>query len=116
MYNYVGMPTRSFLGEFEHLVLLAVLRLGDDAFPPAVLEEIAARTGREASRGAVYITLDRLEEKGMLQSTAEPGPPERGGRPRRRLQLSHAGLAALRDSRDALMSLWDGVEQRLGRA
>jgi DNA-binding PadR family transcriptional regulator len=104
------------LAEFEHLVLLATMRLGDDAFPPAILDEIKARTGRPASRGSIYVTLDRLEDKGLLRSVLKPGPSARGGRPRRYVRLTRSGEAALRESRDALLSLWEGLEERLENA
>jgi len=104
------------LGEFEHVVLLAILRLQTDAYAPAILAEIEARTGRPASRGSIYVTLDRLEEKGLLKSKMERGEVSRGGRPRRRLQLTVAGLNALRESREALLRMWQGLEGRLERA
>jgi DNA-binding PadR family transcriptional regulator len=110
------MSPRVWLGEFEHMVLLAILRLGREAYAPAILDEIGSRTGRPASRGSIYVTLDRLEEKGLVESEPESGPTERGGRPRRRLVLTESGLEALRESRDALLSLWEGHERRLGRA
>jgi DNA-binding PadR family transcriptional regulator len=108
----MGLP----LAEFEHVVLLAIMRLGDSAFPPAILDEIGARTGRPASRGSIYVTLDRLEDKGLLRSVLKPGPSARGGRPRRYVRLTHAGEASLRESRDALLSLWEGFEERLENA
>lgn len=98
------------------MVLIAVLRLGSDAYPPAILAEIEARTGRPPSRGSIYVTLDRLEDKGLLASVMEPGRRERGGRPRRYVQLTDRGMEVLRESRDALLSLWRGVEERLERA
>jgi PadR family transcriptional regulator len=113
---FVGMTSRAWLGEFEQVVLLAILRLEGDAYAPAILEEIEARTGRPSSRGSIYVTLDRLESKGMLESSQSAGPAERGGRPRRYYALTADGITALRESRDALRSLWQGVEKRLGRA
>lgn len=104
------------LAEFEHVVMLAIMRLGDDAFPPAILEEIEERTGRPASRGSIYVTLDRLEDKGLLSSDLRAGPSARGGRPRRYVRLTRAGEASLRESRDALLNLWDGFEERLENA
>lgn len=98
------------------MVLLAILRLEGGAYAPAILEEIEAHTGRPASRGSIYVTLDRLEDKGLLRSEMEDGTPPRGGRPRRWLRLTPSGLEALRESRDALLSMWEGVEERLGRA
>jgi DNA-binding PadR family transcriptional regulator len=98
------------------MVLLAILRLGEAAYAPAVLEEISLRTGRPASRGSIYITLDRLEEKGMIESRLEVGSGERGGRRRRQLRLTESGREALRESRAALLNLWAGFEKDLGRA
>jgi PadR family transcriptional regulator len=112
---YIVSMTRSWLGEFEHLVLLAILRLDDDATAPAILDEIETRSGRPASRGSIYITLDRLEDKGLLRSQMRDGPAERGGRPRRYLQLTRDGIAALRESREALQGMWKGMERRLNR-
>jgi DNA-binding PadR family transcriptional regulator len=83
-------------GAFEQLVLLAVLRLGDDAYGMTVRQEIAARAGREASLGAVYATLERLERKGYVRTRAAEGGAERGGRPRRLVRIEPAGLEALR--------------------
>jgi DNA-binding PadR family transcriptional regulator len=107
---------RAALGEFEHIVLLAILRLEGVAYAPAILDEIEACTGRAPSRGSIYITIDRLEEKGLIRSSLEAGPPARGGRPRRYLELTPNGLAALRESREALLSLWSGLERRLSGA
>jgi DNA-binding PadR family transcriptional regulator len=98
------------------VVLIAVLRLGSDASAPAILAEIEERTGRPPSRGSIYVTLDRLEDKGLLASVMEPGQRERGGRPRRYVHLTDRGMEVLRESREALLSLWQGVEERLGRA
>jgi PadR family transcriptional regulator, regulatory protein PadR len=101
------------LGEFEHVVLLAVLRLGDQAYAPPILEEIERCTGRALSRGSVYVTLDRLETKGYLRSRLGDPTPERGGRAKRYYLLRPRALDALRDSRRALVALWRGVEARL---
>lgn len=98
-----------FLGEFEQMVLLAVLRLGDEAYGWSVGQELAAVAGRDTSSGALYTTLDRLETKGLLRSTVAEGGPERGGRPRRYLAVTPEGAAALHRSRDAMDRLWDGV-------
>src|SRR5262250_1558091 len=91
-----------FLGEFEQMVLMAVLHLGDEAYAVPIREEIERRTGREASRGAVYITLDRLEKKGYLESWLADPTPERGGRAKRYHKVSAAGATALKRSRAAL--------------
>jgi PadR family transcriptional regulator, regulatory protein PadR len=98
------------LGEFEQLVLLAVLRLGEDAYAVTIRSEIRNRTGRSATRGAIYITLDRLEEKGYLKSWLANATPERGGRSRRYYRVEPAGLQALEQSWDALRSMWQGLK------
>ena len=104
------------LGEFEQLVLLAVLRLGEaDAYAVPIRKEIESRTRRAASRGAIYITLDRLEEKGYLESHLGDGTPERGGRARRFYRVRPAGLRALEQSWLALRSMWEGLEPKVRR-
>src|SRR5438874_12463679 len=102
--------TRSYLGEFEHLVLLAVLRLGEQAYAPAILDEIETRTGRPASAGSMYVTLDRLEDKGLLRSRLADANDDRGGRPRRYVTVTAFGLREVRASRAALLKLWRGLE------
>jgi len=101
------------LGEFEQIVLLAILRLGEEAYAIPVREEIEARTGRKVARGALYTALERLEAKGCLSSRMSEPLPERGGRSRRYYMVTSPGLAALRASRQALLALWKGVESRL---
>ena len=102
-----------YLGEFEQVVLLAAMHLGDDAYGASVSEEIEARTGRKVSRGALYVTLDRLEEKGLIRTSLGDPRANRGGRPRRYVKVAAPGLRALRESRAALLSLWHGLEERL---
>lgn len=106
------MP-ETYLGEFEQIVLLAILRLGDDAYAIPVREEIEQRTGRSVARGALYTALERLEAKGCLASRMSEPLPERGGRSRRYYTVTAAGLAGLRASRAALLALWSGVEARI---
>ena len=110
------MTDVSSLGEFEHVVLLAVLRLGDDAYAVPILDEIERCTGRSISRGSVYITLDRLETKGYLRSRLADPTPERGGRAKRYYALRPRAIAALRDSRRALVALWRDLDRVLGEA
>jgi PadR family transcriptional regulator PadR len=105
-----------YLGEFEQIVLLAILRLGDEAYAIPVRAEIAARTGRSVARGALYTALERLETKKCLRSRMSDPLPERGGRSRRYYAVTPAGLAALRASRTALLALWKGVESQLERS
>ena len=107
---------RDHLGEFEHLVLLAILRLGDGAYAPAILDEIERRTGRPPSAGSVYVTLDRLEEKGLIRSRLDAAHDDRGGRPRRYVAVTALGLRRVRASRAALVALWRGLEGLLDGA
>ena len=102
-----------YLGEFEQVVLLAILRLGDGAYAIPVREEIEARTGRQVARGALYTALERLEAKKCVRSSMSDPLPERGGRSRRYYAVTPAGLTALRESRDAWLALWRGVESLL---
>ena len=97
------------LGEVEQLVLLAALRLGDQAYPVAVRDEIEVRTGIVLSRATVYITLDRLERKGFLQSWFGDPTPERGGKAKRCFRVEPAGLRALKASMAALDKLAAGT-------
>jgi DNA-binding PadR family transcriptional regulator len=101
------------IGEFEHMVLLAVLRLGDEAYAVTVRDEILAHTGRDVSRGSIYITLDRLETKGFLKSRFGEPTAERGGRAKRYYALRPVAIEALKESRRALVSLWRGFEAKL---
>lgn len=104
------------LGEFEHHVLLALLRQGDEGYSVPVIAELEARTGREVAPAAVYIALRRLEKRGLLTSTLRSASPEEGGRERRYYAITDRGLARMSEARDALLKLWDGVEMRLEEA
>jgi len=97
------------MGEFEQLVLLAVLRRGNDAYGMEIREEIEERTGRAVSYGAVYTTLDRLERKGFVSFRLGESTPERGGRARKYFRVEPAGRDALRETRHALTVMWEGV-------
>ncbi len=108
------MAPANYPGEFEQMVLLAVLRLGEEAFALAVLRELDRTVGRRVSRGALYKTLDRMETKGYVNWSVEATTPDRGGHPRRRFRVTPAGVAALRESRQALFRLWDGLDPVLG--
>jgi PadR family transcriptional regulator PadR len=107
------MGDRTFLGEFEHLVLAAALRLGEGAYGAALMREIEERTGRSVQAGSVYITVQRLEEKGLV--TCALGEPDegRGGRPKRFVTPTPEGVRALAEHREALLRIWDGLEARL---
>jgi PadR family transcriptional regulator, regulatory protein PadR len=107
---------RDHLGELEQIVLLAVLRTGLNAYGVPIRVEIEERTGRSLTVGALYRTLDRLEQKGYVASWFGDPTPERGGRSKRYFKVRPAGLRALRASRDALAAMWDGLEPRVTRA
>ncbi|MGH9410145.1 MAG: PadR family transcriptional regulator [Vicinamibacterales bacterium] len=107
------MPDHLHLGELEQIVLLAVMRLGDNAYTAPILDEMKRQTGRSISRGALYTALDRLETKGCLRSRVGKPLPERGGRPRRYFTVTPAALRALKDARQGLLRLWRGLESRL---
>ena len=96
--------------EFEMRVLLTVLRCGHEAYALAVHEDLERRIRRRASLGAVYVTLDRLERKGLLESKLGEPRAERGGRARRHYRLSRKGRAALRHACLEMQHLWEGLE------
>lgn len=98
------------LGGFEKLLLLAILRLGDAAYGAAIVEELEGRTARSASQGAVYVTLRRLSDRGMLRSDLGESTRQRGGRPKRYYRLRPAALEALREARDEWNAMLEGVE------
>jgi DNA-binding PadR family transcriptional regulator len=106
---------RDALGEFEHLIMLAILRLGPEAYGVPIIGEVEARTGRTVSEAAAYLTLRRLEEKGWIKSRVGEPTPERGGRAKRYFKLLPAGVKRLRESRTALVHMWDGVAAELDR-
>jgi PadR family transcriptional regulator len=103
----------TYLGEFEYVVLLAVLQV-EGAYAVPIRRMLEERTGRPIARGALYTALERLETKGCLRSTMGEPLPERGGRARRYFTVSPTGLRALRNSRRVLLGLWDGLESKLG--
>jgi DNA-binding PadR family transcriptional regulator len=104
------MPKGEALGEFEYLVMLAVLRLGADAYGMRVRQEIATRTGRDVTIGAVYATLERLADKGLLTASMSDPTPERGGRAKRSFQLTGAGMEAANRARRDLVNMLEGLQ------
>jgi DNA-binding PadR family transcriptional regulator len=108
------MRSTAPLGEFEVVVLLAVLHLGDGAFGSAIRDEIERRSRRRVSRGAVYITLDRLEDKGLLASKLAGASDSRGGRPKRFFAVTAAGLKGVKHSIRMLARMHKGLEPLLG--
>ena len=103
------MFSRDYLGEFEHIVLLALLRLDDRAYGVTVRQEIQKRIGRDVSIGAVYATLERLQTKGYVKSFTGNPTPERGGRAKRFFRVTGNGLAAVNRSQRALDSMTEGL-------
>jgi DNA-binding PadR family transcriptional regulator len=101
---------KAAVGELEQLVLLAVLRLRDNAYTVAIREEIAGRAGRRLSRGAVYATLERLEGKGLLASHFGEPSPERGGKAKKFFRALPAAIALLEENQRALYAMWDGID------
>lgn len=105
----------STLGQFEHQVLLAILRLGSESYSVEIVLELEKQTGQEAATSAVFVALKRLEAKGMLTGRlVEPG--EERGHARRYFRLTAAAIEAMRASRQAYLSLWDGVAAQLDEA
>jgi PadR family transcriptional regulator, regulatory protein PadR len=103
------MGARDHLGEFEILVLLAIMRLGDDAYGMRIRRELEQRGKRSTSIGALYITLERLQSKGFVQSRLDDATPERGGRPKRFFTINADGKKVLRESLNAFKSLAQGL-------
>ena len=97
------------LGELEELVLLAVLRLGGDAWGSRIQDELQERAGRSVSIGTVYVTLMRMEEKGLARSWMGEPTGERGGKARRHFEVRPAGVQALETSRGARERMWEGL-------
>jgi PadR family transcriptional regulator, regulatory protein PadR len=103
------MKKRDFLGEFEHIVLLALLRLGDNAYGVTVRHEIKSCIARDVSIGAVYATLERLQAKGYVASYLGDPTPERGGRSKRYFRVSGKGMAAVHRTQRALCTMTTGL-------
>ncbi|MEM7414800.1 MAG: helix-turn-helix transcriptional regulator [Gemmatimonadota bacterium] len=103
---------RDGLGELEHQTMLALLRLGDEAYTAPIAEELEERTGRRTKVAAVYIVLRRLEEKGLVTSVLQEGG-SRGSRDKRYFQVTELGMERLRRARAAYASLWEGLDSLL---
>jgi len=104
------MSGRDSLGEFEHIIVLALLRLEDRAYGVTVRQEIESRTHREVSIGAVYATLERLETKGYVRSHRGEPTPERGGRAKRFFRVTAKGLTAVNRTHRAIQSMSQGLD------
>lgn len=102
--------SRNTLGEFEHMVLLALLRLGGSAYSAPIVLEIEKRVGRSVSPAAVYIALRRLEKRDLVVSTKREAAPNEGGRGRRTFEITAEARAKLREARENLERLWEGLD------
>jgi PadR family transcriptional regulator, regulatory protein PadR len=112
LFNIVEeMNVRTHLGEFELMVLLVVLRLGEGAYGVPIAREIEKETGREVRIGSVYAALDRLQRKGLVSSTIGEPTPERGGRAKRYFQVTGLGLRQVRQTQRTLVALWSGLPE-----
>lgn len=100
------MSDRSYLGEFELMILLAVIQLGEDAYGVTISRELEAHRGREVSIGSVYAALERLEGKGLVSSSLGDPTPERGGKAKRFFKVTKNGLRQLDETRRVLTKLW----------
>ena len=107
------MAKGDFIGEFELYVVLALVHLGDDAYGVTIRREIEARTGRTVAIGAVYATLSRLEEKGLVRFRVSDPQPVQGGRARKYFSLTGAGTRALRHSTAMLARMMAGLSPDL---
>ena len=102
------------LGEFELLVMLTILRLGDEAYGVPISREIARQTGRTIAFGTVYVTLERLQRKGLVRSNLGETTPERGGRAKRFFRVTSTGLRTVRETKQSLISLWTDLPELEG--
>jgi len=109
MTHKYGIP-----GEFEQLVLLAILQLNSEAYGPNISAELEDKAGRRVSRGALYSSLDRLQQKGLIRWEIEAATSARGGHPKRLFEVTKTGLEALRTARSAFTRLSAGLEDVLG--
>jgi len=109
------MSKRGYLGNFELMVMLVVIRLGEDAYGLPIAREIAVKSGREVSLGSIYATLDRLETKGLVSSELGEPTPERGGRAKKFFCVTSKGVREVRETQRVLKQLWQGLRQLEGK-
>jgi PadR family transcriptional regulator, regulatory protein PadR len=105
------MAERGYLGEFELMILLAVINLGDDAYGVPISRELEAQRGRDVSVGSVYAALDRLENKGLVASSLGDPTPERGGKAKRYFRVTKEGLRQVHETRRVLSKLWQALPE-----
>ena len=108
------MTERGYLGEFELMILLAVIHLGDEAYGVPISRELEIHRGRDVSVGSVYAALERLEAKGLVSSSLGDPTPERGGKAKRYFRITKAGLRQVHETRRVLSRLWKTLPQLKG--
>jgi DNA-binding PadR family transcriptional regulator len=108
------MTGRSYLGEFELMILLAVIHLGDEAYGVPISRELEAHRGRDVSVGSVYAALERLEGKGLVASTLGDPTPERGGKAKRYFRVTREGMRLVHDTRRVLKKMWRTLPELKG--
>ncbi len=108
------MRKGGYLGNFDLMLLLALLRLGEDAYGVTIAQELEEQTGREVVVASVYATLERLQERGLVTSRLGEATPKRGGRAKRHFRITGAGIREVRDARRSLMNLWKGLPELKG--
>ena len=108
------MDERSYLGEFELMVILALTQVGDGAYGVPIAKELERHRRREVLLGSVYAALDRLQRKGLVSSTLGDPTPERGGKAKRYFQVTDKGFGAVRETREVLMGLWRKLPELKG--
>jgi len=108
------MRKGEYLGNFDLMLWLALLRLGDDAYGVTIAQELEQHTGREVVIASVYARLESLQERGLVTSTLGDPTPERGGRAKRYFSITGAGIREIRNARRALMSMWKGLPELKG--
>jgi PadR family transcriptional regulator len=108
------MTKRDQLGNFELMVILVLIRLGDNAYGVPICEELEKRTGRDVAVGSVYAALERLEDKGFVTSELGEPTPERGGRAKRYFYVTARGVKEVRETQQSLLKLWHGLPELQG--
>jgi DNA-binding PadR family transcriptional regulator len=108
------MTKRDQLGSFELMVILVLIRLGDNAYGVPICEELEKRTGRDVAIGSVYAALERLEDKGFVTSELGEATPERGGRAKKYFHVTASGLKEVREMQRSLVKLWQGLPELQG--
>jgi len=108
------MREGDYLRNFDLMLLLALLRLGDEAYGVTIAHELEQHTGREVVVASVYARLERLQERGLVTSSLGDPTPERGGRAKRYFSITGAGIREIRDARRSLMNMWKGLPELKG--